>query len=163
MNYEKRSELRKECSKFLRFAYLADFIAMESLSNIFVYSVKELQEKLEKLMAEDESNDYIVRDLAQKGYSPGAEPLFQVFVQPQLQLDLIDEQNDINFESIGEFIPPPFGESKPEDFNIIYHVRLKKPKEPKPEEVKTKKKGKEEIIDEDDDEEDQNYNEEITY
>lgn len=39
MTYEKRSELRKECSKFLRFAYLVDYLAMESLSKIFVYSV----------------------------------------------------------------------------------------------------------------------------
>lgn len=50
MTYEKRSELRKECSKFLRFAYLVDFLAMESLSQIFIYSVKELQDKLENLM-----------------------------------------------------------------------------------------------------------------
>lgn len=32
MTYEKRSELRKECSKFIRFSYLVDFLAMESLS-----------------------------------------------------------------------------------------------------------------------------------
>lgn len=50
MTYERRSELRKECSKFLRFAYLVDFLAMESLSNIFIYSVKDFQEKLEFLM-----------------------------------------------------------------------------------------------------------------
>lgn len=46
MNYEKRSELRKECSKFLRFSYLADFLAMESLSSIFQNSVESLEEKL---------------------------------------------------------------------------------------------------------------------
>lgn len=42
MNYENRSELRKECSKFIRFSYLVDFLAMESLSNIFMLSVQEL-------------------------------------------------------------------------------------------------------------------------
>lgn len=42
MNYEKRSELRKECSKFLRFSYLVDFLAMESLSEIFKNSVQAL-------------------------------------------------------------------------------------------------------------------------
>jgi dynein heavy chain len=46
MTYEKRSELRKECSKFLRFSYLVDFLAMESLSNIFMLSVNTLEETL---------------------------------------------------------------------------------------------------------------------
>jgi len=45
-----RSELRKECSKFLRFSYLVDFIALESLDNIFIYSVKELEDKLIELV-----------------------------------------------------------------------------------------------------------------
>jgi dynein heavy chain len=49
MSYEKRSELRKECSKFLRFAYLVDFMAMQALSNIFVLSVQELEDKIRKL------------------------------------------------------------------------------------------------------------------
>ena len=39
MSYEKRSELRKECSKFIRFSYLIDFIALEALSNIYSLSV----------------------------------------------------------------------------------------------------------------------------
>ena len=50
MTYEKRSELRKECSKFLRFAYLVDFVAMESLSKIFIYSVQELEDRLKLLV-----------------------------------------------------------------------------------------------------------------
>ena len=32
MSYGQRAVLRKECSRFLRFAYLVDFLAMESLS-----------------------------------------------------------------------------------------------------------------------------------
>jgi len=31
MTYGHRSQLRKVCSKFLRFAYLVDFISLESL------------------------------------------------------------------------------------------------------------------------------------
>ena len=53
MSYEKRSELRKECSKFLRFAYLVDFMAMQSLSNIFVLSVQELEENIKVLVDGD--------------------------------------------------------------------------------------------------------------
>lgn len=53
MNYEQRSELRKMCTKFLRFSYLVDFLAMESLSYIFKHSVSELEIKLKCLVDED--------------------------------------------------------------------------------------------------------------
>lgn len=53
MTYEKRSELRKECSKFLRFSYLVDFIALESLSQIYTLSCGELQDKLYELTNEE--------------------------------------------------------------------------------------------------------------
>jgi hypothetical protein len=38
---------------------------MESLSNIFLYSVRELQEKLEQLALSQE--EFVVKDLALKG------------------------------------------------------------------------------------------------
>ena len=68
MTYEKRSELRKECSKFLRFAYLVDFLAMESLSKIFIFSVQELEDKLKELV-QSEEDIFIARDPVQKGFS----------------------------------------------------------------------------------------------
>lgn len=46
MTYEKRSELRKECSKFLKFAYLVDFIALDALLKIFNNSIIALKDKL---------------------------------------------------------------------------------------------------------------------
>jgi len=49
MSYEQRSELRKECSRFLRFSYIVDFLALESLKNIFVNSVNELLKEMESL------------------------------------------------------------------------------------------------------------------
>ena len=39
MTYAHRSSLRRECMRFLRFAYLADFLSLESLSNIYIDSV----------------------------------------------------------------------------------------------------------------------------
>lgn len=48
MTYSKRSELRKECSRFIRFSYLIDFLALEALRNIYVDSVEELITKLEE-------------------------------------------------------------------------------------------------------------------
>jgi len=50
MTYEKRSQLRKECSKFLRFSYLVDFLAMESLSKIYTLSVGDLISKISTLV-----------------------------------------------------------------------------------------------------------------
>ena len=39
MSYEARSELRKECSKFVRFSYLVDFIFQQSLGDIYDHSI----------------------------------------------------------------------------------------------------------------------------
>ncbi len=79
MNYEKRSELRKECSKFLRFSYLADFLALESLSNIYIYSVTELEEKFKYLVSIDK--EYIAYDALNKGGGNSDEPLFEIKIQ----------------------------------------------------------------------------------
>jgi hypothetical protein len=46
MTYGHRSSLRKECSRFLRFAYLVDFLALESLTVIYIDSVKEFIDRL---------------------------------------------------------------------------------------------------------------------
>ena len=37
--YKQRAELRDQCSRFLRFSYLLDFIAMDALTNIYLNSV----------------------------------------------------------------------------------------------------------------------------
>jgi dynein heavy chain len=39
MKFGARSELRDACKKFLRFAFLLDFVALESLSNIYLLSI----------------------------------------------------------------------------------------------------------------------------
>lgn len=49
LNYGKKSELRKICSRFLRFSYLMDFIATEALTNIYLLSVRETIDKLHDL------------------------------------------------------------------------------------------------------------------
>jgi len=49
MTYGHRSSLRKECSRFLRFAYLVDFLTMESLANIYTHSVIEMIDRLDEL------------------------------------------------------------------------------------------------------------------
>lgn len=64
MTYEKRSELRKECSKFLRFSYLVDFLAMESLSQIYQLSVRDLIFKLQALV--DVEDSLVLKDPASR-------------------------------------------------------------------------------------------------
>ena len=49
MTYGHRSSLRKECSRFLRFAYLIDFLSLEALANIYVGSVSDMIRRLEEL------------------------------------------------------------------------------------------------------------------
>ena len=51
--------------------------------------------------------------------------MFQVVIQPQLQMDLITP-DCYDIEKINEFIPHPTGNSVPEDFNIKYHVKEEK-------------------------------------
>jgi hypothetical protein len=49
MTYGHRSNVRKECSRFLRFAYLVDFLALESLCSIYISTVREFLNRLETL------------------------------------------------------------------------------------------------------------------
>jgi hypothetical protein len=49
MTYGHCSSLREECSRFLRFAYLVDFLSLEALSGIFLGSVKDLVNRLRDL------------------------------------------------------------------------------------------------------------------
>ena len=49
MTYGHRSSLRKECSRFLRFAYIVDFLSLEALANIYTGSVRDLIKRLDEL------------------------------------------------------------------------------------------------------------------
>jgi hypothetical protein len=49
LKYGTKAELRKSCSRFLRFSYLMDFVATEALTNIYLFSVQETISKLEEL------------------------------------------------------------------------------------------------------------------
>lgn len=53
MSYSHRSVLRKECTKYIRFTYLADFITLESLQNLYLFSVRELLLKIYEQISED--------------------------------------------------------------------------------------------------------------
>ena len=57
MSYGQRSVLRKECSRYIRFSYLADFIALESLHNLYLMSVRELILKIYEQISENENTN----------------------------------------------------------------------------------------------------------
>jgi dynein heavy chain len=49
MTYAHRSSLRKECTRFLRFAYLVDFLSLESLTHIYINSLEQMIDRLNDL------------------------------------------------------------------------------------------------------------------
>ena len=75
MSYEQRSELRKECSKFLRFSYLVDFLALESLRIVHLNSVDELIKELQ-VIVHNQAIEYKDRTRGGGGMGHQKEPLF---------------------------------------------------------------------------------------
>ena len=41
LKYDQRSELREACNRFLRFSFLLDYVALWSLSKIYLYSIQD--------------------------------------------------------------------------------------------------------------------------
>lgn len=80
MIYDKRAQLRKECSKFIRFSYLVDFIALQSLKNIYQHSVDEVIQDFKFMVQQSTENIVLYKD---KGIVEGRtsnykEPQFSV-------------------------------------------------------------------------------------
>jgi len=119
MSYEKRSLLRKECARFLKLSYLLDYLALDSLTQIFFSSIAEFSEKL-ALQAEDTG-----------GQRHKQEPLFKVSVQADFRAL---EESELQVVPVKEFALPPFGASVAEDFDYLCHVRRKPEEAPEPEE-----------------------------
>ena len=132
MTYGHRSSLRKVCSRFLRFAYLVDFLSMEALSNIYKNSITEMLTRLEELdyhgtenlskvmvMEFDDANG---AGQAQRGY----EPLF--YINLVLETTGVIEASDEVLVPINDFILPPRGTSIEEDFDIFAHLELEEEK-----------------------------------
>lgn len=88
MTYGHRSQLRKECIKFLRYAYLVDFLSMEALAKIYTNSVNEMLEKLRKLdsYGTDRLNGIMTMDFDDSGPTTAGQatnqfrPLFYISV-----------------------------------------------------------------------------------
>jgi hypothetical protein len=128
MTYGHRSSLRKVCSRFLRFAYLVDFLSMESLSNIYKNSIYEMMTRLDELDVHGGENldKIMVMDFddangsgqAQRGY----EPLFYVSVV--LNDSKAVNESNIVLKNIDDFIVPPRGKSVEQDFDLTAHIEI---------------------------------------
>ena len=127
MTYAHRSSLRRECSRFLRFAYLADFLSLEALSNIYIESLADMIERLNFLDGIADMEQIMIMefdDSNQAGQAArGREPLFYT----KIALDDSNElpEDEIKDEPIDEFMLPPRGKSEPQDFDLLAHLEVK--------------------------------------
>ena len=131
MTYGHRSSLRKECSRFLRFAYLVDFLSLESLANIYIGSVRDMVDRLEDLDVNCDIEQVLQVDHSdpnqQGGPGRGNEPLF--YVQATLCDDVDIPGHAVYQREIAEFNLPPRGNSKTEDFDPVKHLFFEEEKE----------------------------------
>ena len=103
--------------KFLRFSYLVDFVAMNSLKHIYNQSVEELKYFL-KEKAEEPDVFFLKENI--KEIRSTIEPLFNV----ALEFDFSEEVY-LYKERVEPFLLPPSGTNTIADFKILAHVNLK--------------------------------------
>ena len=133
MTYAHRSSLRRECSRFLRFAYLADFLSLEALSTIYIDSVAAMIDKIRLLdeYGTSEMEKIMVMEFDDSNSAAqaprGRDPLFYTKI-------ILNDHNDLPAheildEPIDEFLLPPRGKSEPKDFDLLAHLEIKEAKE----------------------------------
>jgi dynein heavy chain len=130
LKYGPRSKLRRACSRFLRFSYLLDFIALDALANIYIESVKDTINKLRYLASIDV--DYELRAQRNAFGEHVRKPHTSTRDLPFFYVNAIFEECDIptiyfRKEMIDRYEPPPIGNSQEEDFNPTVHLELYDP------------------------------------
>jgi len=127
MTYGHRSSLREECSRFLRFAYLIDFLSLQALSKIYLSSVKDMILRLQKLDNGCEIEE-IIRMASEYDQSKqvaavrGLDPMFDVKA-------VLDDSVPIPESEITEIECPDFKANSPiSEFNLLCHIELESEK-----------------------------------
>ena len=101
--------------RFLKFAYLADFLSMEALSTIYIESVKDMITRIRELDAIPNMDEIMSMEFddgnAGATAPRGKDPLFYTNI-------ILDDSaalppDEIKEEPIDEFLPPPRGKSEP--------------------------------------------------
>lgn len=127
MSYEARSELRKECSKFVRFSYLVDFIFQQALGDIYDHSIEDFIGRLEELHSITEVK---VQDEQAATINRGSilttmdsDSLLQIRMVPIINMQAIKE-SDYVYEDVLPFeFALPEHERK-QQFSLLYHMNV---------------------------------------
>ena len=115
MSFGQRSLLRKECSRFLRFSYLADFYVLESLYRIYIWTCEEFVERISDLVTMFDSQEIKSKRLKHNN------PLFVL----NLSVKPVNvTEKDKVYVDVFEFIPHPHGTSVIDDFYPPLHLSL---------------------------------------
>lgn len=127
MTYAHRSSLRRECTRFLRFAYLADFLSLEALSTIYIRSVKEMIRRIQFLDDNADMDVIMVMEFDDSNAAGkamrGRDPLFYTCIELDDTRQL--PTSEIQDEPIDDFLPPPRGKSQAKDFDLLAHLEVK--------------------------------------
>ncbi|OMJ74343.1 hypothetical protein SteCoe_26764 [Stentor coeruleus] len=113
MSFEHRSLTRRECSRFLRFTYLADFLVLEALYRIYIWSCEELVDRISDLVKMFNSQEVKSKRLKHNN------PLFVLHLS--INPNKIPKSEE-KFIDVYEYAPAPHGTSQPEDFYPPLHL-----------------------------------------
>ncbi len=117
MIYGHRAALRRECMRFLRLAYLVDFLAVKSLGDIYLDSVREALFLLERLDKNATLEIVVAHDILRK--SAVMDPVLQISVQ-------FDPTKKIPELEISDKEVKAFSDrtSRAEEFDLACHVEI---------------------------------------
>ena len=103
LNYVHRSMLRHECTRFLRLAYLLDFMTVEAQGNMYLNSVRDFTKKLDDLFDSCDSDMNLTADARRQTL----EPIFYIMVEiDTVEIDPSQVQTievDPEFKNIEDF------------------------------------------------------------
>jgi dynein heavy chain, axonemal len=136
MPYQARKEVREACQMFLRWSFLYDFIALESLSEIYTQSIQDSIETLRRQSSLELS--YSFEDTAAPVQASGTDsdgddkPKFmmpQIIPTFKAEIHFRYRKNSemahaLYEEEVESFQLPPVGKSKKEDFNPMVHLEI---------------------------------------
>ena len=117
LTYGHRAALRNECMRILRAAYLVDFLAITSLGNIYLESVKEALYVLKRLDMNANPEINVAHDILHKNQEK--EPVLEISLEffPKKAIP----PNEIVSKQVKEFSEKL---SKPKEFDMGCHVEI---------------------------------------
>ena len=82
MSYDKRSTLRKECQRYVRFSYLIDLLAINALTQIYFKSLNVFIEEISELNKQDQA--LFVREEEKAKPLGYKDPLFKLKIKEEI-------------------------------------------------------------------------------